>query len=92
MTEGCWTILAILLLESVFGSLLILETPQWLFAAAFAHGFVPWWMSGVTLINGMLLGALLQPYFLVGFARCMCVVRMILSYSRPLPKSATDHL
>jgi urea transporter len=60
--------LAILLLESVFGSLLVLEIPQWLFAVAFAHGFAPWWMSWVTLIIGVLLGVLLQPHMLVGFA------------------------
>jgi hypothetical protein len=68
LTEGCWTILAILLLESVFGSLLVLEIPQWLFAAAFSHGFAPWWMSLVTLSIGILLGILVQPHLLVGFA------------------------
>jgi hypothetical protein len=68
LTEGCWTILAILLLESVFGSLLVLQVPQWLFAAAFSHGFAPWWLSWVTLVIGVLLGVLLQPHMLVGFA------------------------
>jgi hypothetical protein len=68
LTEGCWTILAILLLESVFGSLLVMEIPQWLFAVAFSHGFAPWWMSWVTLVIGVVLGVLLQPHLLVGFA------------------------
>jgi hypothetical protein len=68
LTQGCWTILAILLLESVFGSLLILQIPQWLFAAAFSRGFAPWWMSWLTLAIGLLLGVLLQPHLLVGFA------------------------
>ncbi len=68
LTESCWTILALLLLESVGGSYLAFVLPQWLAGFAIAHGFVPWWMSWAALAVGLLAGILLQPHMLVGFA------------------------
>jgi hypothetical protein len=68
LTEGCWTILALLLLESVGGSYLAFVLPQWLAGFAIAHGFVPWWISWAALAVSLLAGVLLQPHMLVGFA------------------------
>jgi hypothetical protein len=68
LTEGCWTILALLLLESVGGSYLAFALPQWLAGFAITHGFAPWWMSWAAIAVGLLAGVLLQPHMLVGFA------------------------
>ena len=68
LTEGCWTILAILLLESVGGSYLAYLLPQWLAAVAYAHGFALPWLSWAAVAVGLLLGVVLQPHMLVGFA------------------------
>jgi hypothetical protein len=68
LTEHCWTILALLLVESVGGSYLAYMFPQWLASVAITHGVAPWWIGWAALVLGLLLGVLLQPHLLVGFA------------------------
>jgi hypothetical protein len=68
LTEGCWIILAILLVESVGGSYLAYLFPQWLAGFAIARGFAPSWLSWAAIAVGLLLGVVLQPHMPVGFA------------------------
>lgn len=68
LTYDCRTILAILMLESVGGSYIAYLFPQWLLRLAFAHSFTPVWLSWAAVAVGLLLGVLLQPHMLVGFA------------------------
>jgi hypothetical protein len=68
LTERCWTILALLLLESVGGSYLAYVFPQWFASVAIMHGVAPSWIGWAALVLGLLLGVFLQPHLLVGFA------------------------
>ncbi len=82
LTEGCWTILALLLLESIGGSYLIYQLVIKLVNTPFVHRFAPEELRWAAVVLSLLLGVLLQPHILVGFA--LLYIRR-LRHSRDVP-------
>ena len=85
LTKGCWTILAILLLESIGGSYLVYLLIHWLFRQAAIHGVGPSWIANLGLPLGLLIGFVLEPHMFIGFA--LLYVRRS---SQPTPEMATN--
>jgi len=68
LTAGCWSILGLLLLESVGGALLAYKAPIWILHLAYSHRLASTWMWWAASLVGFALGLLLQPHMPVGFA------------------------
>lgn len=68
LTKGCWTILALLLLESVGGSYLIYQLVIKFVNTPLVHRFAPEELRWAAVVLSLLLGVLLQPHILIGFA------------------------
>jgi hypothetical protein len=88
LTKGCWTILAVLLLESVGGSYLIYQLVVRFVNTPLVHRFAPEELRCAAVVLSLLLGALLQPHILIGFS-LLYICRSSRSRDVPLAIPAT---
>ena len=68
LTKGNWTILALLVLESVGGSYVIYQLVATLVKMPVVHRFAPEEIRWATVALSLIMGILLQPPMLIGFS------------------------
>jgi hypothetical protein len=84
LTAGHWSILAVLLLESIGGSYLAAVAPYYVAQVLFRYMPAPTWLPLALYGLAILGGALIQPTMFIGFA----VLYLHEKDLRPLPESA----
>lgn len=68
LTEGKWTILAVLLFKSIVGGYIAGMAPFWVAGWLFGGAYIPWWFSWVLTGASILAVSWVEPIMFIGFA------------------------